>query len=366
MALVQLPDVLCSSVAGFLSAQELASFSTTCAVMRKAANDSARLSLKQLKTKVTLPNKLENNFFQTLASPISLLNKLTSNHMCALGGVLSSTDCVELFSSKESGVNFNSNVSSSLSCDRDECKAVNFKGTVLAFSDKSFDVFNPFTNSWQTGGSIPLKDRASICSSEDTVYIIGGLEADGTTSSSSVELLTLHPTKGWQLRSSQTLSLGTSRYGHSSVVFDGHIWVAGGIDGAEKLSSVEILPLEGDLITVDYAGDACMMVHPRSSFKLVVVNDDLFAVGGDEGCTIEKFDRVAGEWHEVTAFPSFRRNFVVGVWENGIYVMGGQGRRQNLLQNGEYYDVVRDSWTSCGFGFAMIQGDLINVPALSV
>jgi len=88
------------------------------------------------------------------------------------------------------------------------------------------------------------------------------------------------------------------------------------------------------------------MNYKRRNFKLVVLNDNLYAVGGDNDCTVEIYDEFTDSWMMETAFPHQRFNFSLTANGNKITVYGGQDKRKSGLCSVDVYDVSTCEWNA--------------------
>ena len=145
-------------------------------------------------------------------------------------------------------------------------------------------------------------------------------------------------------------SLCTPRRFHASAVVQGKLIVAGGIDAAgQKLSSVE----EYDQSSKRW-NDVAGMLEPRCNFHLVVVNSELYAVGGtsDTSSSIEKLvvhshsmNTPSWTWRAITTFPDQRKGCAVAVDGSSITLIGG-GIKDILSTTWDSFDVVAEKWDS--------------------
>ena len=96
----------------------------------------------------------------------------------------------------------------------------------------------------------------------------------------------------WELMTEQMI---VARWGHASAVFRGAVWVAGGLDsGNNLLKDVEYLDGKTRKWVV-----AASMNRGRFGVHLLLVHDELFAVGGDNEClgvSIERLDAATNKW----------------------------------------------------------------------
>ena len=92
------------------------------------------------------------------------------------------------------------------------------------------------------------------------------------------------------------------------------------------------------------------MTKGRSNFNLLVVRGELYAVGGDCGyfnntTSIEKLDKVSGEWRVVTELGEGRNGCGAACMGSKIYVFGG-GLGGNDSTTWNFFDVETEEWAS--------------------
>jgi hypothetical protein len=153
----------------------------------------------------------------------------------------------------------------------------------------------------------------------------------------------------WEL--SPFLSLTTGRSHHSVVSYNGLLWIAGGILTGQWIATnnVEVLnPVTGTIIP------APSMLRNRLQPKLLVIDDCLYAIGGDmEGTvrsisSIERFDLTKPGWVYVTFFhePRRRAKCAITAVDHKIYVFGGSTDGGNTLSSWDYYNTRTKVWAS--------------------
>ena len=225
--------------------------------------------------------------------------------------------------------------------------------------------YNPFTDMWSPMPSLPQRLRyAAGAVLHNQLYVLGGFNKTTNTASSAVyryEFIAEQSKAAHMLshdgfvESSSAAESGVGgywnhidiplpvgRYTHAAVGFDGKIWVAGGFP---KPNSVQVFdPLLGDW------SEGPPLVVRRAQFKLLVVNGDLYAVGGDDATTlkttIEKFNRLTQNWSIVTEFKEQRLMHSSTVAGSKIYIFGGMVSSQLALKSWDAYDVRNNRWDS--------------------
>jgi hypothetical protein len=89
------------------------------------------------------------------------------------------------------------------------------------------------------------------------------------------------------------------------------------------------------------------MVKVRRLFSLVVVEEALFAVGGDLGAhTIERLDLIANAWVLVTPVKDGRKFGSVAAHDGKIFLFGGRDHSGKPLQTWDAFDVRQLVWES--------------------
>jgi hypothetical protein len=119
--------------------------------------------------------------------------------------------------------------------------------------------------------------------------------------------------------------------------FEGKLWVAGGIDDNNYLSSIEVFDEDKNVWTLCYN-----MNKARINFKLIVHDNNLYAVGGDVNSitTIEKFDVIERKWNIITQLNVNSTNCYISLVNSYIFVcnkniLSNDNFKNNLLE--EYY-----------------------------
>ena len=176
-------------------------------------------------------------------------------------------------------------------------------------SSRTVDRFNTMKNDWTKCTPLPTNIRYSSCIPSDTkLYVIGGEKAETSSSTALIYSIGFDELAAgqndWNVLDH---ALRAPRKGHASVLFHDKLWVAGGILRDEEItSSVEVLSFKSGIdcietLPLDATPDntfveAASMTNKRRNFKLVVVEDKLYAVGGDDESTIEVYCEDSNIW----------------------------------------------------------------------
>ena len=91
------------------------------------------------------------------------------------------------------------------------------------------------------------------------------------------------------------------------------------------------------------------MPTPRSRFGLTVVNNKIYAIGGQNATTYlsanEMYDPRTNTWTQKKSMPTPRAYFAITTHKNKIYAIGGTNDRySNHLSTIEVYDTTTDTW----------------------
>jgi hypothetical protein len=246
------------------------------------------------------------------------------------------------------------------------------------------EIFNPFDNHWHPFVSLPRKLIApAVLSHQGRLLAFGGfdleisqrtnhvysficeiedcyghqtavnMEVDSNETIANQSTIS-NPIRGyWQLV--EPMQLLYSRSHHASISYRSCIYVAGGIvahnaiymNGGTFSKMVEYY--DSNLKNWIRISD---MNRARYNFKLYVIRDELYAVGGDiEGVcsllqgTIEKYDTTIMQWIMVTTFPHKRHNCASSCFDTSIFIFGGKDGR-NVCTTWDRYDVLTNSWAS--------------------
>jgi hypothetical protein len=248
--------------------------------------------------------------------------------------------------------------------DRGYFGALFFKGEVYAIGTYSLvaagtvEKYDPFSDNWFTVTPLPRKLRSvGAAVWKDSMYCTGGIESHS-------EIVIDHICKfneendkanqqDFSLKLPGWIDIGVRllrpRYRHAAVEYENKIWIAGGCFASlDATNTVEIF----DPVTNTVLEGPSMLVK-RDFANLLVVNNELFAVGGDVDAvgnqairSIEKYDTFRHRWVHVTVFKDTRRGFSTCAEGDKIYVFGGSNDSHEDLRTWDAYDIKRQEWVS--------------------
>lgn len=394
-----LPENVFGLLIKHLDAYDLARLSTASKKTRQSAKEGAALLVSYMK-RVMFPNTVAD----TLSNPIDLYRQMTTDSILLIGGSFSEQSVSKISCSRP---NHHLQPMAEIPTPRDGFSAVESCGFLYLFSgegdrvSKSVEVYDILANKWRAPVALPRQIRQSQgVVIEDQMVWIGG--EDVQTSLPLDTLLVAEPAGEDEVKCGSgflhwmgcTARLQHPRTHHAAVVYRNKLWVAGGIEHDRFMSnSVETLSLvdeSGNFLGLPtraldapaYTNDsfegnefveAAPMNSKRRNFNLLVADDKLYAVGGDDEGTIEMYDEKSSSWLVITRLPEFRRHFsscVAGITMTNpadmvtqspgadvavsssylncecIYIFGGQDVRRNGLRSVDIYNVTTGQWLS--------------------
>jgi N-acetylneuraminic acid mutarotase len=142
----------------------------------------------------------------------------------------------------------------------------------------------------------------------------------------------------------------TGRFAHSATVFDGKIYVFGGLETGYGPVANYVEVYDPELDTWTRLAD---MPTWRWLFSTSLVNGKIYAIGGKSnpsdpnGCTtVEIYNPISDAWGKRTDMPLPRLEFNSCVFDGIIYVFGGLDANEKGLNRVEVYDPEFDTWTA--------------------
>ena len=224
-------------------------------------------------------------------------------------------------------------------------QAVALGGEVLLLSfskgrGSSLDVYSPTTDSWTSAKALPrpLIFPATVVYG-DSLYVIGGYDAEQRTYSSS---LLKYDLGGWRTMRTR---LGTARCGAAAVEFRGILFVAGGITpGGQCTSSVECF--DPQVPEAGFRPGPPMKVK-RGMFQLLVCGDQLFALGSDERGLVERLDDSGLFWRDAFFVKDYSPGCVAAVVGTKLLFFGlSRGETNGSGKCWDFFSLSRRRWGS--------------------
>jgi N-acetylneuraminic acid mutarotase len=197
-------------------------------------------------------------------------------------------------------------------------------------------------NYWSTKASAPTtRAFQSAGVVNGMLYVAGGLD------------IHFHSLKTFEAYDPSTdswttkASMPTARADQAAGVVNGVLYEVGGVNGS-VLNTVEAY----DPSTDTWATKASMQMA-RYGLAIGVVNGKLYAVGGEAAIgvgspvnTVEAYDPSTDTWTTKAPMPTARGYLVAGVANGILYAVGGVDSSGYPLNTIEAYDPVANTWTT--------------------
>ena len=127
---------------------------------------------------------------------------------------------------------------------------------------------------------------------------------------------------------------------------------------------IEAKPVSGGSAVENSWAEKAPLPTARGYFKTAVVNDKLYAIGGDIFGTNEEYDPSTDTWTTKASMPDPQTSFAIAVCQGKIYCIGGMpvGFVGGLVEN-QVYDPETDSWenkTSMSTGRFGLQAQVVD------
>uniref|UniRef100_A0A3P9JZA8 BTB domain-containing protein n=1 Tax=Oryzias latipes TaxID=8090 RepID=A0A3P9JZA8_ORYLA len=211
------------------------------------------------------------------------------------------------------------------------------------FPIKRMDCYNVLKDSWYSKLGPPTpRDSLAACASQGKIYTSGGSEV-GSSASNLFECYDTR-TESWQVKTSMLMA----RCSHGSVEANGLVYVCGGTVGnnvsGRILNNCEVY----DPNTQKWR-ELCGMKEARKNHGLVVVNNRIYAVGGQGPLggldSVEYYDIATNEWRSAAPMPWRGVTVKCAAVGEVIYVLAGfqgVGRLGHALE----YHTETDRWVT--------------------
>jgi N-acetylneuraminic acid mutarotase len=180
------------------------------------------------------------------------------------------------------------------------------------------------------------------------VYVLGGFD-DGSNYLNDVQYAKINA-DGTIGSWNNTTSFTTVRDFHTSVVHNGYVYVLGGFDGSNKLNDVQYAKINADG-TVGPWNSTTSFTTERGGHTSVVYNGYLYVIGGstdlsnyfnDVQYAKIKADGTVGPWNSTTPFITSRWGHTSVVLNGYVYVIGGLDDGANRLNDVQYAKINAD------------------------
>lgn len=184
-------------------------------------------------------------------------------------------------------------------------------GELMFIMHNKIKIYNILTNHWYNYNIIGYNENSIQCNKvccvyNNQIYVTqsywNGDNEFKKYSSFPLSILEFDDCKFILKIFSLSSMLLKSRMGHSMIAFNNKLWVAGGKHEDEYLNDIEIFDFKLGIWKIQIS----KMNRKRINFKLEVIENELYAIGGDIDyndllITIEKYDNIKNKWIIITS-----------------------------------------------------------------
>lgn len=216
-------------------------------------------------------------------------------------------------------------------------------GLTAQGSINSLYIYDPRTDTWAAGASLPIDggaDHCNVAAARGRLYVLGAIRVgtsfiDGNT-------YEYDPTLDrWQTVARMAVPRGAS----GVAAIGGSIYVAGGLAAIGSVADFEAFDTGARQWTTLPA-----MPTARDHLTAQAANNLFYAISGRVGDVLrvnEEYDPVTGRWTARAPIPTPRGGLGSGALNKRIQVFGGEGPSgtpQGTYPQNEEYDPATDTW----------------------
>ncbi len=175
------------------------------------------------------------------------------------------------------------------------------------------------------------------------LYVMGGVDDVGYMALNDVRYAPINA-NGTIGSWTATTSFATARYGHTSVVYNGYLYIMGGTDdGGGNINDVQYAPINANG-TIGTWTATTSLTPARYYHTSVVYNGYLYVIGGYNGVSKTNDVQYApinangtiGTWTATTAFTTASYHLKAVVYNGYLYIMGGFNSSNAYLNDVQY------------------------------
>ena len=155
-----------------------------------------------------------------------------------------------------------------------------------------------------------------------------------------------------------TTGFTTARFSHTSVVYNGYLYVIGGSNVSNIYNDVQFAPINADG-TIGSWTATTSFTSARQNHTSVAYNGYLYVLGGWNGITTYyntvqyapiNANGTVGTWTATTSFTTGRRSHTSVVYNGYLYVIGGMNGSASFLNDVQYAPINANgtvgAWTA--------------------
>ena len=257
-------------------------------------------------------------------------------------------------------------------------------GNTLVSKDVQYAPINATTGAvgtWTTAaGTVGEGYGLSVAVYNGYAYAMGGTAPGVTPYHNTVEYAPINATTGAIGTWTATTSFTTARAYHTSVAYNGYLYVIGGYNGTSStyLNDVQYAPINATTGAVGTWTATNSFTTARAHHTSVAYNGYLYVIGGYDGTNYLNDVQYApinangtiGTWTTTTSFTTARDNHTGVVYGGYLYILGGwngttyysdvQFSPLNVIDRAGYYTKLLDLGTNVTLDSISFTGILPN------
>jgi N-acetylneuraminic acid mutarotase/glucose/arabinose dehydrogenase len=211
-------------------------------------------------------------------------------------------------------------------------------------------VYDPETNSWSTGASVPgpAREDIAVAAHDGQLYAFGGADSSAFLASSSTAARYDPVSDTWS--DTAVADMVSPVTGAAAISWNGKLYVLGGLDSAgNSTTAVRIY----DPATNSWSNGP-QLPQARDNAGVAVFGGHLYVFGGRNRqsgsgpttATVWRLTSPAGAWESRASMPAPRRAFVTGAAVGKVQLFGGESDSSAALTAVHEYDPGADAWTT--------------------
>ena len=234
------------------------------------------------------------------------------------------------------------NTTTGLPADRAQLTAVAYNGYIYVMGgyDGGSTYFNSVVyapinsngtlGSWNTTSSFTTaRSFHSSVAYNGYVYVIGGSADQGSTTMSDVQYAKINSNGTLGTWSTTTSLASPGRAIHSSAVLNGYLYVSGGYDGTNDLDSVVYAKINGNGTIGSWASAGTDFTTEREAHVMLANSNYLYIIGGFGGSELSDVqyakannDGTLGSWTATTSLLDDKSGQAAVAYKGYIYITG--------------------------------------------
>lgn len=216
------------------------------------------------------------------------------------------------------------------------------------------EIYDPATNSWSTGTSIPLPvTHGATAVIDGEIWIIGGFSGDNPGTGTNMVQIYNVAQDTWR----EGPALPKVRAAGAAAYYQGKLHFFGGFYPDRHSNSGDHFVLDLSKLDQGWQSDT-PMPNPRGHLSAALVNGIIYAIGGQHGHdgeivdqnSVDAYDPETKQWTEKQALPYRRSHFEPGtfVYDDQIIIVGGRRGTNYFYDRVTAYDPATNIWREIG------------------